>query len=94
MGAVDVGTDTSNAGYLSNESCPSKTHSSLFEPTDRTARLPTALNGPVSRARNTMLSAPWIADMDLPTSDKIIDAIKDRLDERVFRLQRAARPVL
>ncbi len=26
----------------------------------------------------------WIADMDLPTSDKIIGAIKNRLDERVF----------
>jgi cystathionine beta-lyase len=26
----------------------------------------------------------WVADMDLPTSDKIIEAIKRRLDERVF----------
>ena len=26
----------------------------------------------------------WIADMDLPTSEKIIGAVKSRLDERVF----------
>ena len=26
----------------------------------------------------------WVADMDLPTSSKIIDAVKVRLDERVF----------
>jgi cystathionine beta-lyase len=26
----------------------------------------------------------WVADMDLPTADKIIEAIKVRLDERVF----------
>ncbi|NKB96907.1 MAG: putative C-S lyase [Pseudomonadales bacterium] len=26
----------------------------------------------------------WVADMDLPSADEIINAIKDRLDERVF----------
>ena len=26
----------------------------------------------------------WVADMDLPSADVIIDAVKKRLDERVF----------
>ncbi len=26
----------------------------------------------------------WVADMDLPSADKIIEAVKNRLDERVF----------
>ncbi len=62
---------------------PNKTNSSLFDsPIERRASDSTKWSRFSSKEHDVI--GAWIADMDLPTSDKIIDAIKDRLDERVF----------
>ncbi|MBT3625984.1 MAG: hypothetical protein HN526_17960, partial [Gammaproteobacteria bacterium] len=62
---------------------PKKTELTLFDPPiERRASDSTKWNRFSSKEHDVI--GAWIADMDLPTSDKIIDAIKIRLDERVF----------
>ena len=57
--------------------------SSLFDPPIERRRSDSAKWGQVAR-RDTDVSGAWRADMDLPAADKIIEAVKERLDERVF----------
>jgi len=57
--------------------------SSLFDPPIERRLSDSAKWGQVAR-RDTDVIGAWLADMDLPSADKIIDAVKNRLDERVF----------
>jgi cystathionine beta-lyase len=62
---------------------PKTTKPSLFDPPIERRASDSTKWSRFSSNEHDVIGA-WIADMDLPTSDKIIDAIKDRLDERVF----------
>ena len=62
---------------------PKKTKSALFEPPIERRASDSTKWARFASEEHDVIGA-WIADMDLPTSAKIIHAIKSRLDERVF----------
>lgn len=62
---------------------PNKNKTTQFDPAIERRASDSTKWSRFSNKKHDVIGA-WIADMDLPTSDKIIDAIKNRLDERVF----------
>ena len=62
---------------------PKKTNPTLFDPPIERRASDSTKWARFSSTEHDVIGA-WIADMDLPTSAKIINAIKNRLDERVF----------
>jgi len=62
---------------------PNKNKTTQFDPVIERRASDSTKWSRFSNKKHDVIGA-WIADMDLPTSEKIIDAIKNRLDERVF----------
>ncbi|MDA0272822.1 MAG: hypothetical protein O3C68_06180, partial [Proteobacteria bacterium] len=62
---------------------PKTTKPSLFDPPIERRSSDSTKWSRFSSKEHDVIGA-WVADMDLPTSSKIIDAVKVRLDERVF----------
>lgn len=62
---------------------PKTTKPSLFDPPIERRSSDSTKWSRFSSKEHDVIGA-WVADMDLPTSSKIIDAVKARLDERVF----------